>query len=218
MLEQPHVLKMNVVTLRRHKLDQKKDWKEKGGKPDLLTTEHTPEHMRRWKAQFRVWHKNSQFHNAPNDVQFSYFLQAIGDDVQTELQIGEDDIEADNIALFPEQAEEMEKDRDDCMWEKLDAVFERLHSLTKLRFDLIDGKKEPGESISTLHRRIVGMVKSAKIDEMSAENWKAVSMLKYLSTTNPEIVEKVLEKASDPESSEEYRKNLKPKHTKKPKA
>ena len=37
-------------------------------------------------------------------------------------------------------------------------------------------------------------------------------MLKYLSTTNPEIFEKVLEKASDPESSEEYRKNLKPGH------
>ena len=196
----------------RHKLDQKRDWKEKGGKPDLLTTEHTPEQMRRWKAQFKVWHKNSQFHNAPNDVQFSYFLQAIGDDVQTELQIGEDDIEADNIALFPEQAEEMELERDDCMWEKLDEVFERLHPLTKLRFDLIDGKKESGESISALHRRIVGMVKSAKIDEMSAENWEAVFMLKYLSTTNPEIVEKVLEKASDPESSEEYRKNLKPKH------
>ena len=196
----------------RHKLDQKRDWKEKAGKPDLLTTEHTPDQMRRWKAKFKVWHKNSQFHNAPNDVQFSYFLQAINDDVQTELQIGEDDIEADNIALFPEQAEEMEKDADDCMWVQLDTVFERLHPLTKLRFDLIDGKKEPSESISALHRRINGMVKSAKIEEMSAENWEAVFMLKYMSTTNPEIVEKVLEKASDPESSEEYRKNLLPEH------
>ena len=146
----------------RHKLDQKKDWREKAGKSDLLTTEHTPDQMRRWKAKFKVWHKNSQFHNAPNDVQFSYFLQAIGDDVQTELQIREDDIEADNIALFPEQAEEIEKDRNDCLWVQLDIVFERLHPLTKLRFDLI-------ESISTLHRRINGMVKSAKIEEMSAD-------------------------------------------------
>ena len=34
------------------------------------------------------------------------------------------------------------------------------------------------------------VVKSAKIDDMSAENLEAVFMLKYLSTTNPEIVGK----------------------------
>ena len=82
-----------------------------------------------------VWYKNSQFHNAPYDpnVQFSYFLQAINDDVQTELQIGEDDIEAAN-ALFPEQAEEMEIKLEECICSQLDAVFNPiLHGLFEIR-------------------------------------------------------------------------------------
>ena len=100
----------------RHFLDNSRKFKSCSDlQPDKLTAEFKPDRMREWKGQFKEWHSASGFGNAPPSMQFSYFAKVINEDVKTN---GEDAKES--------------------VWSKLDALFEKLHPLTKTRFELLD--------------------------------------------------------------------------------
>ena len=154
----------------RHFLDNSRKFKSCSDlQPDKLTAEFKPDRMREWKGQFKEWHSASGFGNAPPSTQFSYFAKVIDEDVKTRLSISRDKVQENEVYLFPEQAEANGEDPKESVWSKLDALFEKLHPLTKTRFELLDGVKEPGETIPKLQERITADVHSAQLENLTKD-------------------------------------------------
>ena len=100
----------------------------------------------------------------------SYFNQAIDPEVKTHLwqlkpKITLDQVKGDQVFLFPHQAKEAGVAEAHSLWNRLDLMYtQKFHPLTKIRFELLDGSKDPTESIEQLQERLTGAVQSARLD------------------------------------------------------
>ena len=88
----------------------------------------------------------------------------IDDNVKTRLGINRQKVQENEVYLFSDQAEANGADPSLSVWSKLDVLFKKLRPLTKIRFQLLDGAKEPGETIPKLQKKMVpGMVLGAVV-------------------------------------------------------
>ena len=196
----------SVASDLRHKLVDKQIDKQRVKavselKPQTLTRSFLPDRMREWKYDFEQWYDSSNFGSLKPSGQVSYFSQAIDPEVKTHLwqlkpKITLDQVKGDQVFLFPDQAKEAGVAEAHSLWNRLDLLYtQKFHPLTKIRFELLDGSKDPTESIEQLQERLTGAVQSARLDELTQENWVAILMLKSLNKSNQKIVKDVLAEA-----------------------
>ena len=135
--------------------------------PEKLTRAFKPDKMLEWKDAFEQWHLASNFQKAPLATQCSYFSKVVDDEIKTLLAIDKKEVARNRVYIFPDQAEEAGADVEECLWAKLDVLFDQIHPLTKIRFELFDGTKDPMETIPQLQQRLTGDVESAQLDKLN---------------------------------------------------